>query len=282
MPDTTLPVPSPTALMSAAARAAHLEVDGPPHLLADPFAAALVEAADPGPLEYHRRFPAEPVLAGSRVSATLRSRFAEDRLAASTADQYVVLGAGLDSSALRCAGSRAVFEVDLPDVLTWRRATFAAAGIDTPPHAREVPVDLGTEPLLSTLVTAGLDRTRPAFVSWLGTTMYLDEPGARRTLIELGTLAPGTELVLDHVLPDPQRDDAGRVYARAIAAAAGAGGEPWHWAPTPDEVRSMLTTCGFTAVTTLPDAEAVGPDAWQRPDHLRPMRLVGLVHARVA
>lgn len=282
MTQTPRPVPSRTALMSAAARAAHLEVDHAPLLLDDRYAGALVDAVDPEPLTYHRRLPAAPVLVGARVSTTLRSRFAEDRLAASSADQYVVLGAGLDTSALRAGSGLAVFEVDRPDVLAWRRAAFAAARLERPAQVSTVPVELGCDPLLPALVAAGFDPTRPAFVSWLGTTMYLSERDARQTLAEIAGLAPGSELVADHMLPDALRDEAGRDYARAVSAAAGSGGEPWRWAPRPDDLRSALAACGLDDVTTLPDADAVDAACWRRTDDLRPMRLVGLVHARVA
>lgn len=282
MTQTPAPVPSPSALMSAAARAAHLEVDRAPYLFEDRYAPALVEALGDEPLTYHRRFPTEPVLVGARVSTALRSRFAEERLASSDASQYVVLGAGLDTSALRAAPGLAVFEVDRPGVLEWRRAGFEAARLDAPDRTRQVAVELGREPLLPALLAAGLDPERRAFVSWLGTTMYLDEPAVRQTLGELAALAPGSEVVADHVLPATLRDDAGRAYARAVSAAAGAGGEPWRWSPGPVELRALLTTCGFDAITTLPDADAVDTAAWRRTDHLRPMRLIGLVHARVA
>jgi len=282
MTQTPPPVPSPSALMSAAARAAHLEVDHAPYLFGDRYAGALVDALGDEPLSYHRRFPAEPVLVGARVSTALRSRYAEDRLAASPAPQYVVLGAGLDTSSLRAGPDRAVFEVDRPGVLAWRQAAFRAALVPVPGRVRQVAVELGRDALLPALVDAGLDPARPTFVSWLGTTMYLDEADARRTLVELGGLAAGSELVADHVLPEALRDDAGRSYARAVSAAVGADGEPWRWSPSPQELREMLAACGFEPVTTLPDGDAVGAGSWRRTDHLRPMGLVGLVHARVA
>lgn len=276
------PLPSPSALMSAAARAAHLEVDHAPYLFEDRHAGALVDALGGEPLTYHRRSPGAPVLVGARASTALRSRFAQDRLAAFPAPQYVVLGAGLDSSCLRTGPGRTVFEVDRPGVLAWRRAAFHAAGIPLPNRVRQVAVELGHDALLPALVAAGLDPRRPAFVSWLGTTMYLDEPGARHTLVELAGLAPGSELVADHVLPDALRDDAGRAYARAVSAATGADGEPWLWSPGPQGLAELLSECGFESVTALPDSDAVDAALWRRTDHLRPMGLIGLVHARVA
>ena len=64
MAQTPPPVPSPSALMSAAARAAHLEVDHAPYLFEDRHAGALVEALGDEPLTYHRRFPPSPCSSG--------------------------------------------------------------------------------------------------------------------------------------------------------------------------------------------------------------------------
>ena len=268
--------------MSAAARAAHLEVDDAPHLFEDRHAGALVEAIGAEPLTYHRRFPAEPVLVGARVSTALRSRFAEDRLTASSATQYVVLGAGLDTSALRAGPDRAVFEVDRPGVLAWRQAAFRAARVPMPARARQVAVELGRDALLPALVEAGLDPARPAFVSWLGTTMYLDERGAGRTPRRARGPRPGQRA-------GRRPRAAGRAARRrgprlrpGRVVRHGSDGEPWHWSPGPQDLRALLAACGFGSVTTLADTAAVDAASWRRSDHLRPMGLIGLVHARVA
>lgn len=62
-------MPSMTALMSAAARAAHLLVDDAPHLWDDPVALALCRALRPSPLDYQLARPAAAVLASARPSA---------------------------------------------------------------------------------------------------------------------------------------------------------------------------------------------------------------------
>jgi len=273
--------PSATAALSAAARTAHLEVDDAPHLLADPLAAVLLDELGNAALGYQRAHPAEPVLVGARASTVLRSRYAEDRLAASGARQVVVLGVGLDSAALRAPAGRTWFEVDRPDVLAWRAAQTRRAGLSPAADVRAVPVDLGAEPLLPALVAAGLDPASPAFVTWLGVTMYLDEAAAWATLADLASLAGGSELVLDHILPAALRDEAGLAYAAGVAAAAGASGEPWRWTPDHAEVRAVLADAGWDVDDARPDRDAVEPAAWRRTDHLRPMSLVGLAHARL-
>jgi methyltransferase (TIGR00027 family) len=272
--------PSPTAALSAAARAAHLEVDTAPHVMTDPLAVRLLDELGTAALGYQRAHPAEPVLVGARASTVLRARYAEDRLAASAAAQAVVLGVGLDTTALRAPAGRTWFEVDRAAVLAWRAGLVARAGLTPAADIRAVAVDLGTQPLVPALVAAGLDPAAPAFLTWLGVTMYLDETAARAALTELAALVPGTEVVLDHILPRALRDDAGQAYAAGVAAAAGAAGEPWRWTPGPDELRAVLAETGWEVLDARRDRDAVGPQEWRRSDHLRPMGLVGLVHAR--
>src|SRR5437773_9554923 len=66
------------------------------------------------------------VPAASASTCILRTRFTEERVAATRdrLSQYVVLGAGLDSYALRMGdglGTLAVFEVDDPPFQEWKK-----------------------------------------------------------------------------------------------------------------------------------------------------------------
>src|SRR5690349_5607564 len=129
--------PSTTALTAAAARAAHLLVDGEPVIHADPLAERLLGRRADELLGYHRRHGDHPVLAGARTTVVTRSRFTEDRLARAVANgtrQYVVLGAGLDSFAFRSPWPDLhVYEVDHPATQAWKRAATAEAAIHEPP-----------------------------------------------------------------------------------------------------------------------------------------------------
>ena len=130
--------PSRSALTAAAARAAHLIVDGQPTIFADTLAAALLGDRAEELIGYHRLHGTHPVLVGARVQVTCRSRYAEDALARAIGagvTQYVILGAGLDSFAYRgglLAGRVRVFEVDHPASQEVKRAALAAAGIEVP------------------------------------------------------------------------------------------------------------------------------------------------------
>jgi O-methyltransferase involved in polyketide biosynthesis len=220
--------PSLTALTAAAARAAHLIVDNEPVIFADTLAQALLGERAEELISYHRAHGTHPVLAGARAQVTCRSRYAEDRLAGAAGrgvEQYVLLGAGLDSFAYRSplAGRVRVFEVDHPATQeykrrAWETARGAGTGGGTGAESggsgglaggvRFAGVDFGRDSLGAALGRAGFDAGRPAFVSWLGVTMYLDEGALEETVAVLGGLAPGSELVVDYMLPTGLRDAA--------------------------------------------------------------------------
>ncbi|QFZ24376.1 SAM-dependent methyltransferase [Saccharothrix syringae] len=266
--------------MAAAARAAHPVVDRAPLIFTDDVAHRLLGDLADELVGYHRAHGDHPVLAGARAQAVVRSRYAEDRLAESGARQYVVLGAGLDTFACRRASADPrVFEVDHPATQAWKRRRLAEAGIPT--SATHVPADLERDPLLDRLTAAGFDPAQPAFVSWLGVTTYLTRQAVDRTVAALAGLAPGSELVLDHVLPPHLRDEGGNGYARAVAQAAADGGEPWLTCLDPADLASLLAGHGFTATRHATLDEAVDPALWRRSDALRPDRLLALAHSRL-
>jgi len=278
--------PSQTAMTAAAARAAHLLVDSEPRIFADSLAALLLGDEAETYLRYHREHGDHPLLAGTRAQATCRSRFTEDQLALAAARgtaQYVILGAGLDSFACRSelAGRLRVFEVDHPATQQRKRALLAAARLAEPPTLTWVPVDFETGELIAALTAAGLDPAAPAFVSWLGVTMYLTAEAIGATLASLSRLAPGSELVTDYMLTADLRDADGVAYADLVMPDSERRGEPWLSFFTPEQMTGLLTSHGFTGVRDVRQRDAVSAALWERTDLLRPIELSRLCHATV-
>ncbi|MGW5646997.1 class I SAM-dependent methyltransferase [Saccharopolyspora sp. NPDC003752] len=274
---------SRTALLAAAARAAHVLVDAEPHIFADPLAVPLLGEQAEELLGYHRFSGEHPILRGARAQAVIRCRYTEERLAAATRNgiaQYVILGAGLDTFAYRNELGVRVFEVDHPVTQHWKRDLLENAGITIPGPASHVAVDFESDSLGDALVAAGFDPARPAFISWLGVTMYLTRDSIHETLATIGRFASGTQLVTDYVVSEELRDAVGREYAEAVAQVAGEGGEPWLSYFTPDEMAALLRDCGLTAVDDVDQRNAIDPELWHRRDGLSPSTLSRLVHAR--
>ena len=178
-----------------------------------------------------------------------RSRIAEDWLAASGAEQYVILGAGLDSFACRQRGGVRVFEVDQPGTQAWKRARLKALGIWQPSEPVWVPVDFEAESVAAGLDGAGLS-SGPTFISWLGVLHYLSRDAIAATLGEL----PPCSLAVTYITPeDTWQGDIGAA-SKTFQVMALHAGEPLVSMLTPDAIADVLADAGFAVV------EDVGPE----------------------
>ncbi|MBG0827135.1 class I SAM-dependent methyltransferase [Planomonospora sp. ID67723] len=272
--------------MAAAARAAHLVVDQGPFILHDTVAAPLLGERAEELIGYHRQYGDHLILSGTRAQVTSRSRYTERRLADLTRrglEQYVVLGAGLDTFAYRSepGGRVKVFEVDHPATQQWKRGLLAAAGIAHPDGLTFAPADFEADDLMLNLAGAGFDPSRPALVSWLGVSMYLTEDAVDATLATIGRLAPGTELVMEYALPPSLRDERGSAFADFALPAAAERGEPWLTFFTPGDLSTVLKQHGLETADHVRQADSVDPALWRRSDTLRPADLCRLARATV-
>ena len=246
--------PSATAQSVAVRRAAHQLLDHPP-VFDDPQALAVIgeEAAralrsDPGGQQtaWGRSL---------RAFVAARSRFAEDRLAVGYGQgvrQYVVLGAGLDTFALRNPYTDLrVFEVDHPSTQAWKRSHLLNAGLAIPPGLTFAPVDFASQALADALPAAGFDPARPAIVSWLGVAMYLEPEAVMRTLGFVAALPASSEIVFDFMIPPEAMSPTSRLAAEALARRVADLGEPFRSAFDPDDLVARLHGLGFAAAETL-------------------------------
>ncbi len=196
-----------------------------------------------------------------RGALAARSRIAEDSLreaVAAGATQYVVLGAGLDTFALRNQwppGLARVFEVDHPATQAWKRQLAAAAGLQMPAHAAYVPVDFERQDFMEQLLAYGLDPGERTVFAWLGVTMYLAPAAVQATLARMGAqAAPGSVLVFDYVRRPARRELGRRLALGLLARRFRRMGEPWHCFLGEDELQAMLAQAGFGP------AEVIGPE----------------------
>jgi methyltransferase (TIGR00027 family) len=273
--------PSLTAFTAAAARAAHLIVDDDPPIFADTLAEAMLGERAGELIGFHRAHGTHPILSGARAQVTCRSRYTEDSLADGIGlgtGQYVMLGAGLDSFARRSrlAGQVRVFEIDHPATQEWKRRIAPV-----PENVSFVPVDFSRDSLRERLGAAGFDFAAPAFVSWLGTTMYLEENAIEQTLSVTGGFAPGSEVIVDYMLPAGLRDAAGDSYAEQVGQALAERGEPWLSLFAPDDMAALLRRHGFGPVRDVRQRDMIPAAAWDRTDSLRPADLSRIAHAQI-
>lgn len=235
--------PDSTAVRVALWRALHVEVDRPPHVLEDRVGLRL---ADP-PDDWRRRPDMDP--GGTRLyraGVVARARFVEDLVAGSGVDQYVILGAGLDTFAQRRPDSGLhVFEVDHPSPQEWKRRRLAELGYGVPDRLHLVPVDFEAGSWWATLVAAGFDPTRPAVVASTGVSMYLTKAANAATLRQLASLAAGSTVVMTFLPPLELVDEEGRPARLAAENGARVSGTPFISCYAPADMVALAREAGF-------------------------------------
>ncbi|WP_423382076.1 SAM-dependent methyltransferase [Burkholderia sp. LMG 32019] len=250
--------PKPSALIVATQRAAHQLLDRP-LVLDDPVALTVLGAADAQALRDNLDKYRQPMTVGMRSTVVVRSRLADDVWTDAIERgirQYVVLGAGLDTSAYRRPDAPGrVFEVDLPATQAWKQARLREAGMPVPPSLQFVPVDFERVGLGEGLARAGFDADAPALFSWLGVTMYLDEAAVIETLRFIAGCAKGSEVLLEYVVPLPSLPPIMRIAMEQMLARFAERGEPWKSFFEPAELTERLAALGFSHSNTwTPDA----------------------------
>ncbi len=224
--------PSRTAQGTAMHRAVHQLLDRPV-VFDDPVALRILGAERVRKLARDRALHETAGSRAMRAFLVTRSRYAEDELARMYRQgtrQYIVLGAGLDTYAYRNphGGSLRVFEVDHPSTQAWKRTQLQEQGIALPHSLTFVPVDFEKQALAIRLRQAGFNRHAPAFISWLGVTMYLTRDAVMQTLAYVAqSCARGTEIVFDFSLPDAALSEKERLARNRRAARVAKIGEPW-------------------------------------------------------
>jgi methyltransferase (TIGR00027 family) len=195
--------PSRTALMIARQRAAHQVLDHG-SILDDPFAMKILFEDEKDVLQFANGHPLASI---GRLITAARSRIAEDALARAVEGgirQIVILGAGLDTFALRNphgAQEIRIYEVDHPATQAWKRQRLAEAQIALPLWLIFAPVDFERDDVGEKLVAAGIQQNSPAFFTWLGVVPYLTEGAIGRTLDYMSSI-PDSEVVFDYMEPE--------------------------------------------------------------------------------
>jgi methyltransferase (TIGR00027 family) len=281
---------SRTAIGTALMRAAHTRLDHP-MLIDDPWGDRLVLAEEREAML--ARAGAEDLDTVLRThpsygTVILRARYAEDVLARAVrrgVRQYVIIGAGMDSFALRrppFAQNLEIFEVDHPSTQELKTDRLAVCEIPPPPGLHLVAADLSETALDAALARSPFRRDRLAFFSWLGVTTYLTREANLATLAAIASCAlAGSELVfsyLDQSLLDSDREQGPMQRARAQVASLG---EPWVSGFDPDQLADGLRGAGLELVENLGPGDLQARYCAGRTDGLNPSPGSHVAHARV-
>jgi methyltransferase (TIGR00027 family) len=223
-------------------------------MLDDPYALSLV---GPGWEQLDARvraiFP-DQVREEAMCGIVARSRYVEDVLQAGNFEQYVILGAGLDSFAWRrpdLLASTRVFEVDHPATQAWKRERAEAMGLPRSDRHVFAPVDFESETLDAGLGSVGFDPSASTLFSWIAVMPYLTIDAIETTLRGLARAVRGSHIALSYAVHEQYLDDVGRQFISLLRGVAAQGGEPLLTLLSPAEAEDLLTRCGLSVVDHL-------------------------------
>jgi methyltransferase (TIGR00027 family) len=232
-------IPSKTALRVALRRAAH-QLHDSPVVFDDPMAVALLGATY---AEELRRTPLRedrPFSISLRAFLVARSRYAEDNLRKAVergVEQYVLLGAGLDTFAYRNSFAQLrVFEVDHPATQQWKRELLQRNRIAIPESVTYTPVDFERQSLSAQLGDTGFNQRAPTFFAWLGVVPYLTLEAFRGTLSFISAQPPGSGVTLDYGQPRAVLPPLEQLAHDSLASRVQQAGEPFRLFFTPAEI----------------------------------------------
>jgi len=191
-----------------------------------------------------------------------RARYAEDKLEAAATSgirQYVIIGAGFDSFALRrkdLAEKLSVFELDHPASQQVKKTRLERLRLTLPGNHEFVAVDFEKQDVCEALTRSSYNPGLPAFFSWLGTVHYLTPQAVLKTLNAIEACADqGSELVLDYAGVKGLAAVGDEKMVKKLKRFTDRRGEPILSMFEPEQFRQMISQAGFNLIENLSPEE---------------------------
>ncbi|WP_461610617.1 class I SAM-dependent methyltransferase [Cytobacillus kochii] len=248
--------PDHTAVRVSLWRALHLIVDEKPYIFQDNIGLKLISPND----DWQKRPDMDVTNTSAfRASIVARSRFVDDLVVEQCekgVDQYVILGAGLDTFAQRhqeLCPQLTIYEIDQVDTQLWKKRRLEETGYPIPDCLKFVSVNFEEKQgWLDQLKKKGFDDTKPAVVVSTGVTQYLTIDAIMDTLKMFSKLAEGSKLALTFLLPfEKIKKQDERKEVDEAEKGAKAGGTPFISFFTPSEMLALAEEAGLKDVTHL-------------------------------
>ena len=215
-----------------------------------------------------------------------RARYCEDMLANAVrmgVEQYVILGAGMDTFAYRnpdLLSKIHVFEVDHPGTQEFKKQKVDRAQWTIPANLRYVSMDFSEDNLANELQKAGFDFQKRSFFSWLGVTYYLTKVQNTTMLKAISAIAPkGSSIVFDYADNGLFESDTKRV--QNMVSMAQASSEPMKSSYSYDELEKVLEEAEMLVYEHLSTSEIEKRFFKDRNDYLHAFEHISYVLAVV-
>jgi len=172
---------------------------------------------------------------------------------ANHASQIVLLGAGMDTRALRFrmknAGTR-IFELDIQTTQSPKIEILKRKRVDLPAELIFVPIDFNRQSLGDVLSPAGYQSNQKTLFLWEGVSMYLTSDAVDRTLAFIrGSAAGGSTVAFDYIYQSVLRRE-NRFYGeKEIYERVSKAGEGWTFGIEEGAIEGFLGDRGFRIIS---------------------------------
>jgi len=161
----------------------------------------------------------------------LRTRYFDDHLdemLARGCRQVIILGAGLDTRAVRKQSPGVTyFEIDEVDIINFKRDRMREAGIDAP--IVFISGNYVTNGLVRLLAKNGFDFDLPTYVIWEGNTMYLIRRTVLKVLTDLRGRISNFAISFDYMSEAVIAYATGNAGTSSFVRRFAEMGAPWHF-----------------------------------------------------
>jgi methyltransferase (TIGR00027 family) len=173
--------------------------------------------------------------------------------------QIIILGAGMDTRALRFAeknkGTK-IFELDIEKTQQPKIEILTEKGVTLPDDLIFVPIDFIKQSLSDALFPAGYVQNQKTLFLWEGVTMYLNAESVDRTLEFIRNKAQsGSMVVFDYIYESVLRRENKYYGEEEIYRRVSSAGEGWTFGLEEDAIEDYLTKRGFTLVSHFTPAQ---------------------------
>jgi methyltransferase (TIGR00027 family) len=178
-----------------------------------------------------------------------RKRYIDDKLVEllkAGINTVVILGAGLDTLAYRNSQlmTAHVYEVDLPEIISYKTERLRQLHPELPPNVTYVPIDFESQTLDKVLAAQGYSLDQKTFFVWEGVTQYLTGAGVRSTFEFLAKASTGSRLVFTYVVKD-FIDGVNKYGLDALYQRMRVKNQLWHFGMNPAEVAYFIGAYGW-------------------------------------
>ena len=196
-------------------------------------------------------------------------------------EQYVILGAGLDTFAWRHLNTGAtVFEVDHPSTQQFKLQHLQQAGLEFPNKLKFVAMDFTKELSLEKLISAGFDPSKKTSFSLLGVTYYLTKDVLRQLFGTLfKDLPKGSSIVFDFA--DEKLFTEQGIYNRVqnMIQMVQASGEPMKYSTSLLDLEQLLAEQQLLIYEHLSPQDIQNQYFSNRDDDLQAFETIHYIHA---